>query len=140
MALTIRTFQPADTDPVITLWQRCDLTVPWNDPHQDIKRKLAVQPEFFLVGVKEGSLVASVMGGYDGHRGWIYYLAVDPAFRHRGYGRLILHELEKRLSEAGCPKINLMVRATNDGVLDFYRSLGYIDDEVVNLGKNLVID
>ena len=138
MALTIRTFQPADTDPVINLWQRCDLTVPWNDPHQDIKRKLAVQPEFFLVGVKEGSLVASVMGGYDGHRGWIYYLAVDPAFRHRGYGRLILHELEKRLSEAGCPKINLMVRATNDGVLSFYRSLGYADDEVVNLGKRLV--
>jgi ribosomal protein S18 acetylase RimI-like enzyme len=140
MALTIRIFQPADTDPVITLWQRCDLTVPWNDPHQDIKRKLAVQPEFFLVGVKEGSLVASVMGGYDGHRGWIYYLAVDPVFRLRGYGRLILHELEKRLSEAGCPKINLMVRATNDGVLSFYRSLGYTEDEVVNLGKRLVKD
>jgi ribosomal protein S18 acetylase RimI-like enzyme len=78
------------------------------------------------------------MGGYDGHRGWIYYLAVDPVFRLRGYGRLILHELEKRLSEAGCPKINLMVRATNDGVLSFYRSLGYTEDEVVNLGKRLV--
>jgi len=140
MALVIRTFQPEDTDPVITLWQRCDLTVPWNDPHQDIKRKLAVQPELFIVGINKGTLVASVMGGYDGHRGWIYYLAVDPAFRHHGYGRRILRKLEQRLSEAGCPKINLMVRETNDGVLDFYRSLGYTDDEVVNLGKRLVKD
>ncbi len=138
--MTIRTFQPADSEPVIRLWQRCNLTVPWNDPMLDIRRKLAVQPELFLVGEQDRHLVASAMGGYDGHRGWIYYLAVDPDFRQRGYGRLITGTLERLLSAAGCPKINLMVRATNRAVVDFYGGLGYTVDEVVSLGKRLVKD
>ena len=138
--MNIRPFAPPDEDAVVALWERCDLTRPWNDPRKDVRRKLRVRPDLFLVGVEGGEVVAAVMAGYDGHRGAINYLAVDPAHRRRGLGRAIMAEAERLLREAGCPKINLLVRTTNPEVIEFYRRLGYVVDEVVNLGKRLEHD
>lgn len=107
----------------MALWRRCDLVRPWNDPHRDIQRKLAVRPELFLVGVLDGRIVASVMAGYEGHRGWLNYLAVAPDLRRRGYAQAIVAEAERLLREAGCPKINLQIRTSNHGVIEFYRRL-----------------
>jgi ribosomal protein S18 acetylase RimI-like enzyme len=138
--MRIRPFRPADEEAVVSLWEACGLTRPWNDPRKDIARKLSVQPELFLVGEYDESIVASVMGGYDGHRGWVNYLAVHPQYRRRGYGQAVMKYLEQRLLELGCPKVNLQVRASNDSALDFYRRIGYARDEVVGLGRRLVPD
>src|SRR5210317_1348103 len=121
--LEIRQFQPADKKAVIQLWHDCKLVVPWNNPEKDIQRKLNHGTDYFLVAELDGSLVASVMGGYDGHRGYLNYLVVAPAFRNRGFAQLLMSEIENRLKAAGCPKINLMVRNTNVDVIEFYRSL-----------------
>jgi ribosomal protein S18 acetylase RimI-like enzyme len=136
----IRPFEPGDEKAVIELWQQCDLLRPWNDPHKDILRKLEVRPEWFLVGVIDGQIVASLMAGYDGHRGWFNYLAVAPEYQRRGFARGIVDEAERLLRAAGCPKINLQVRTTNSGVIEFYRTLGFAMDEVVSMGKRLVDD
>ena len=113
---------------------------PWNDPKKDIGRKIEVQPELFLVGFLEDQLVASVMAGYEGHRGWINYLAVSPQHRRKGYGRMIMIEAERLLSSLRCPKINLQVRTSNRAVIEFYQHIGYEVDEVVSLGKRLEHD
>jgi len=136
----IRPFQADDEAAVIALWQRCKLTRPWNDPRKDIARKVGVQRELFLVGVEAGAIVAAVMAGYDGHRGSVNYLAVDPQHRRRGFGRALMQQIEALLTERGCPKVNLMVRAANADVMAFYRRLGYAPDEVVALGKRLIPD
>jgi ribosomal protein S18 acetylase RimI-like enzyme len=136
----VRPFLEPDEPAVIALWEACGLTRPWNDPRKDIARKLAVQREWFLVGEEGGQLVATAMAGYDGHRGWVNYLAVAPAARGRGHGRALMTEVERRLREAGCPKLNLQVRASNAAVLGFYRRLGYVQDEVVSLGRRLIAD
>ena len=125
---------------VIELWFKCQLVVSSNNPRRDIERKLKVDRDLFLVGIINGKVIASVMGGYEGHRGWINYLAVDPAHRRKGYGRRIMQEVERRIRVKGCPKINLQVRATNDAVIKFYQSLGYADDKVLGLGKRLEED
>lgn len=138
--MQIRPYRTADEEAVIDLWKRCDLLRPWNDPRADIARKSHVQPEWFLVGQIDGRLVAAAMAGYDGHRGWVNYLAVDPQHRRQGLGRLLMQEIEQLLEAAGCPKINLQVRASNAHVLAFYRSLGYAVDDVVSLGKRLISD
>jgi ribosomal protein S18 acetylase RimI-like enzyme len=138
--MEIRPFQIADEAAVVSLWQRCGLTRPWNDPAKDIRRKLRVRPDLFLVGVLGGEVVATVMVGYDGHRGWINYLGVAPERRRRGLGRAMMAEAERLLREAGCPKINLQVRTTNQGVIEFYKSIGYALDDVVSLGKRLEHD
>jgi len=138
--MKIRPFLEQDRETVIKLWQACGLTRPWNDPNKDIDRKLAVQPELFLVGEVNGQLVATVMAGYEGHRGWINYLGVAPEAQGRGYGAQLMMFAEQALLSVGCPKINLMVRNTNHGVVEFYRKLGYSVDEVVALGKRLIPD
>ena len=125
---------------VIELWLKCKLVVPSNNPRRDIERKLEVDRDLFLVGRIQGKIVATVMGGYEGHRGWINYLAVDPEYRNNGYGRLIMRAVEKRIRAKGCPKINLQVRNSNDTVIKFYKSLGYADDHVIGLGKRLEED
>ena len=125
---------------MVQLWTDCRLAVPWNNPHRDIRRKLDVQPELFLVGSSDGRIIATVMAGYDGHRGWINYLAVHPDHRHTGIGRRMMDEAENRLRAAGCPKINVQVRRTNADVTEFYRKIGYIEDDVVSLGKRLEPD
>jgi ribosomal protein S18 acetylase RimI-like enzyme len=136
----IRRFQSADEQPVVALWHRCGLTRPWNDPNRDIRRKLGVQPELFLVATLDEQVVATVMAGYDGHRGWLYYLAVDSAQQRLGYGREIVTAAERLLANLGGPKINLQVRTDNVAVVEFYRRLGFCRDEVVSLGKRLVPD
>jgi ribosomal protein S18 acetylase RimI-like enzyme len=138
--MEIRPFELSDEAAIIALWERCGLTRPWNDPRKDIRRKLRVRPDLFLVGVLEGEVVATVMAGYEGHRGWINYLGVAPEHQRKGFGKILMGEAERRLREAGCPKINLQVRSTNTGVIEFYRRLGYVIDEVVSMGKRLESD
>lgn len=136
----IRPFEERDTEAVVALWERCGLTRPWNDPRKDIARKLCVQRELFLVAERAGAVVGSVMAGYEGHRGWVNYLAVDPAERRAGLGRRLMHEVEARLRTLGCPKLNLQVRRDNPAALGFYAALGYGDDDSVSLGKRLERD
>src|SRR5271170_3786541 len=111
--MKIRPYQAGDEIAVITLWQSCGLVVPHNNPLADIRRKLQVAPELFLVGILDGRLIAGVMAGYEGHRGWINYLAVDPGLQGHGYGRQIMEHAENLLRSRGCPKINLQIRSTN---------------------------
>ncbi len=138
--MRIREFEDRDEDDVVVLWQRCGLVRPWNDARKDIARKRKVQRELFLVGEIDGLIVGSAMGGYEGHRGWVSYLAVDEARRRAGLGRALMAEIETRLRKLGCPKLNLQVRDDNGVVLAFYERLGYLQDAVVSLGKRLEID
>jgi ribosomal protein S18 acetylase RimI-like enzyme len=138
--MTIRPFRFEDEAAVLALWVQCDLVRSWNDPRKDIQRKLQVQPELFLVGEEDGQVIASVMAGYEGHRGWLNYLAVDPAHQRRGHAGALLAEAERLLLERGCPKINLQVRSTNAAAAAFYHALGYGVDEVISMGKRLVQD
>jgi ribosomal protein S18 acetylase RimI-like enzyme len=136
----IRPFQSSDEPAIVRLWQRCDLLRPWNDPKKDIQRKLSVGREMFLVGVLDDDLVATVMVGYEGHRGWVHYLAVAPEHRGKGLGRALMTRAEELLKQAGCPKVNLQVRGTNASTIEFYERLGYAVDDVVSLGKRLETD
>ena len=136
----IRPFRAEDAEAVVALWEQCNLTRPWNDPRKDIARKLEIQPELFLVGVEDGALVATAMAGYEGHRGWINYLAVAPAHRGRGFGRALVDRVEQVLLGMGCPKVSLLIRSANADVVEFYRHIGYAQDEVVTLGKRLIHD
>lgn len=138
--MDIRPFREDDRPAVIDLWRRCDLVRPWNDPDHDIDRKLGRDSEGFLVGEVEGEVVASVMVGYEGHRGWVNYLAVDPDRWGSGWGRQLMDEAERQLVGLGCPKLNLQVRATNTDAVEFYRLLGYRIDDVVSMGKRLIAD
>jgi ribosomal protein S18 acetylase RimI-like enzyme len=135
--MNIRAYEERDQAGVIALWVECALLVPCNDPAKDIARKLQVGRDLFLVGISDGAVVATVMGGYDGHRGWINYLAVKPSEQGRGYGRQLMQGVEVLLKAMGCPKINLQVRAANTGIIDFYHAIGYANDKVVSLGKRL---
>lgn len=138
--MLIRAFRPADEAAVVALWEACGLVRPWNNPHRDIERKLTEQPELFLVGELAHTVVATAMIGFDGHRGWLYYLAVAPAHRGKAFGTRLVREAEKLLRERGCPKLNLQVRASNAGVIEFYRKLGYAQDEALSLGRRLIAD
>ena len=138
--MNIRPFSTKDTKPVIELWNKCDLIRPWNNPELDIQRKLKVNPELFLVGISDGKIIATAMGGYEGHRGWVNYLAVDPVYQKKGFGRQLMDEIEKRLLVLGCPKINLQVRNGNTSALDFYNRIGYKTDSVISMGKRLIPD
>ena len=138
--MRIRPFQPGDETAVIALWEECRLTRTWNDPRKDIARKLAVQPELFLVAMEEKEIIGTVMAGYEGHRGWVNYLAVAPAFRGRGFARALMDHVEKELLARGCPKLSLLVRNTNRDAIEFHRHLGYAPDESVALGKRLIAD
>ena len=138
--MQIRPYQASDLAQVLALWRACNLTLAVNDPRKDIERKLAVSPELFLLGEFEGRVVASVMAGYEGHRGWINYLAVAPSYRRKSYGRLMMAAAEQLLDELECPKINLQVRSANAAVVAFYASLGYVIDDVVSMGKRLRLD
>ena len=104
---------------------------------EDIQRRLSIQREMFLVGLLGGQVVAAIMAGYEGHRGWLNYLAVAPDHRNRGFGREMMAEAEARLKALGCPKINLQVRNSNTGVIEFYRGIGFSIDDVTSMGKRL---
>lgn len=119
---------------------RCWFSCAQNNPEKDIDRKLQVDPNLFLIGGLENQIVGSVMGGYEGHRGWINYLAVSPSHQRKGYARRLMQEVEKLIKQKGCPKINLQVRDTNKAVLDFCTAIGCADDRVIGLGKRLEND
>jgi ribosomal protein S18 acetylase RimI-like enzyme len=136
--MEIRVFKQEDFEEVLTLWERCDLLRPWNDPELDIERKL--NPELFLVAEVSGVVAGTVMGGYDGHRGSAYYLGVHPEYRGRGIANALMNRLEKKLIARGCPKIQLMVRAENDAVISMYEKLDYEVVESISLGKRLIVD
>ncbi|QIM18806.1 GNAT family acetyltransferase [Leucobacter coleopterorum] len=142
MSVNTRAFEPADTEAVVALWEACGLTRPWNDPRADIARKLRVQPELFRVAVDDstGDTVGSVMAGYDGHRGWAYYLATAPTHRGRGIAAALMREVEGMLEELGCPKSQLMVRNDNVEALSFYDRLNYEIADVRVLGRRLIED
>lgn len=138
--IKIREYQYSDEQQVIDLWFACKLVVPWNNPILDIERKLKVNPELFLVGEINNQVIASVMGGYEGHRGWINYLAVLPEFQRKGYAKEIMSVVEKKLKYIGCPKINLQIRSNNESVIKFYESIGYFDEHMTSMGKKLSDD
>ncbi|QIK62425.1 GNAT family acetyltransferase [Leucobacter viscericola] len=142
MSVSTRAFEPADTEAVVALWEACGLTRPWNDPRADIARKLTVQPELFRVAVDDATdeIVGSAMSGYDGHRGWVYYLATAPAHRGRGIAAALMREVESMLEDLGCPKSQLMVRSDNTEALGFYDRLDYEVSDVKVLGRRLIAD
>jgi len=124
-------------DAVVDLWRRCDLVVPQNDPIEDIQRKIEFQPELFFVALLNGKVIGSVMAGYEGHRGWLNYLAVLPEHQRHGYGRRLVEKTVDELKELGCLKVNLQVRKSNISAVKFYENIGFKDDDVVSLGKRL---
>ncbi len=138
--MLIHPYSPADEAAVIRLWQDCNLTRPWNSPQKDIARKLRNSPELFLVGLVDSRVVATAMAGYDGHRGWVNYLAVAPAHQKQGLGRELMRVIEENLLALGCPKINLQIRTDNTAALKFYEKLGYQTDAAVSMGKRLIED
>lgn len=138
--MQIRPYSISDQQEVIQLWQDCLLVKPQNNALIDIERKLKVDPGLFLVGSIDDKVVATVMGGYEGHGGWINYLAVAPAMQRKGYARAIMNEVEALIKAKGCPKINLQIRDGNKDVLGFYAALGYLEDNVVSVGKRLEQD
>jgi ribosomal protein S18 acetylase RimI-like enzyme len=137
MEFKIECYRPEFQDIVVDLWRKCNLIVPWNDPFEDIKRKVEFQPELFFIGSMDGEVIGSVMVGYEGHRGWINYLAVSPNFQKRGYGRKLVEKAVEELRKLGCPKINLQVRRSNVQVIEFYKHLGFKEDDVTSLGLRL---
>jgi ribosomal protein S18 acetylase RimI-like enzyme len=138
--MDIRRYQASDEASVVRLWTDCGLVRTWNDPRKDILRKLSVQPELFLVGLLEGSVIATVMAGFDGHRGWVNYLAVAEKHRRRGLGRTLMERVERDLTGMGCPKLNMQIRASNAAVVAFYEKLGYAPEQLISLGKRLIPD
>lgn len=150
MSFHIRPFAEADTEAVVALWEEAGLTRPWNDPRLDIARKMAVQPQGFLVAVSHPEratatgapdvVIGSIMSGYDGHRGWLYYVATAHSHRRQGVGRALVSAAEEVLAGLGCPKVQLMVREGNEQVLEFYGALGYERFSVSQTGKRLVVD
>jgi ribosomal protein S18 acetylase RimI-like enzyme len=137
VTLEIVVFKPGYEDAVVDLWRRCNLTTPQNDPVEDIRKKTAFQPGLFFVGLLKGEVVGSVMVGYEGHRGWINYLAVLPEHQGQGYGRTLVERAIQELTRLGCQKLNLQVRKTNLRVVAFYKHVGFKEDHVISLGKRL---
>ncbi len=134
----IRSFLEADESDVIILWTKVfAYPAPHNDPAKTIRQKLALQCDLFFVALLDGVLVGTVMAGYDGHRGWIYSLCVNPEVRRRGIGTALMKHVERELRERGCPKVNLQVLASNAATVSFYQKLGYSVEERVSMGKVL---
>ena len=135
--MILRDAAPGDASAVIALWEAAGLTRPWNDPTQDFERALAAADSAILILARDDALVASVMVGYDGHRGWVYYLAVAPAHRREGHGRALMDAAQAWLHAHGAPKIQLMVREDNEEALGFYEALGLERQKVVTFGRFL---
>jgi ribosomal protein S18 acetylase RimI-like enzyme len=134
----IRPYRESDEAAVAALWDEVfPNPSPWNHPQTMIRHKLAVQRELFLVATLDDEIVGTAMGGYDGHRGWVYTVAVHPRNRRQGIGTALMGRVEAELARMGCPKVNLQVRASNQGVVRFYEKLGYQVEERVSMGKLL---
>jgi ribosomal protein S18 acetylase RimI-like enzyme len=138
VAAVIRLYEEADEPGVIALWRESlPDGAPHNDPATVIRMKIAVQRELLFVAEVEGAVVGTTMGGYDGHRGWIYSVAVHPDRRRQGIGRMLINRVEAALRERGCLKVNLQIRASNAAVVAFYQSLGFDVEERISMGKRL---
>ena len=136
--MEIRVFQQSDEQAVVALWKQVFAYIePRNEPLRVIRQKMDLQAELFFVTVIDDKVAGTVMGGYDGHRGWIYTLAVDPVHRGQKVGTALIHHVEKALAELGCPKINLQVLQSNEGAVQFYEKLGYRVEERISMGKVL---
>jgi len=136
--MEIRTFKESDAQAVIDLWRAVSVgNAPHNDPATAIRQKLAVDRDLFLVADVGGTIVGTVMGGYDGHRGWIYAVAVRSDHRRRHIGSTLIRQMEKQLVAQGCLKVNLQVVASNTEAVRFYETLGYSIEERVSMGKRL---
>jgi ribosomal protein S18 acetylase RimI-like enzyme len=134
----IRPYEEKDEEAVAKLWREVfPGSPPWNVPEEDIKRKLQVQRGLFLVATINGEIVGTAMAGYDGHRGWVYYVAVDPARRRKGVGRALMERVERDLARLGCHKLNLQVRRNNEETVAFYERLGYSLEDHFSMGKLL---
>ena len=138
--ITIRPYSEGDLNSIVSLWEICELSRPWNDPIKDIERKLTVQRDLFLILEKGGEILGSVMGGYDGHRANVYYFGVHPEHQGNGYGKLLLKTLEIEFLKLSCPKVNILIRNTNLDVREFYNGMGYSDHDSISLGKRLISD
>ena len=136
--MDIRPYKRTEEKEVIELWRVVFPNAPsHNDPGADIRSKLKIQPELFYVAIVDGHLVGTAMSGFDGHRGWVYYVAVHPDYRRRGIGSALMSKVETSLSEIGCSKLNLQIRADNAIVQSFYESLGYRVEDRISMGKRL---
>ena len=122
---------------VIDLWEKCGLIIPQNDPIEDIQKKLSFQPELFYIALLDGQLIGSAMVGYEGHRGWLNYLAVLPSFQKRGYGKKLVNRAIVELRKIGCLKLNLQVRKSNTQVVGFYKHIGFEEEDRISLGMRL---
>jgi ribosomal protein S18 acetylase RimI-like enzyme len=133
--LAITAIEDADVTAVVTLWERCGLTRPWNDPVADIALARRGPNSTLLLGREDERIVASAMVGHDGHRGWVYYVATDPDRRGQGLGRAIMNAAEDWLREAGIAKLQLLVRQDNARASAFYETIGYDEAAVTVLAK-----
>jgi ribosomal protein S18 acetylase RimI-like enzyme len=134
----IRSYESTDLDEVTALWRTVFPDTPaHNDPFTDIQSKMRIQPDLFFVAAEDGKIVGTAMSGYDGHRGWVYYVAVHPDYRRRGIGSALMRMVESTLMEIGCPKLNLQIRAENEPVKAFYEALGYTVEDRISMGKRL---
>ena len=138
MRVVIRAYREEDFAGVRALWQQAfPEDPPWNRAEEAIPAKLAVQPELFLIADDGDNVIGTIMAGYDGHRGWLYAVAVSESHRRRGVGSALVRDAENRLAVLGCRKINLQIRATNSQVQAFYDRLGYGTEDRVSMGKRL---
>ena len=139
--MIIRPLKESDTNAVAALWREVfPNNPPWNIPERDIANKLKTQPELFFVAEIDGEIVGTALAGYDGHRGWVYYVAASPKRRQTGIGKALMNRVEEELKKLGCVKLNLQVRASNKGVIEFYQKLGYNIEDHVSMGKKLIED
>ena len=138
--MTIREYEGRDRDALIALWEVCELTRPWNNPGLDIDRKMADSPWGLLVCEVDEEIVGSIMVGYDGHRGWINYLAADPRMRRQGIASQLMDAAEQLLLDRDCPKVNLLVRQGNEGAEQFYAARGYARESSSGFGNRLIED
>ena len=137
MALKMIRYNPKYQEAVVDLWNKCGLVVPLNDPIEDIQKKLDFQPQLFFIALLDDQLIGSVMVGYEGHRGWLNYLAVSPEHQRHGFGKKLIEKAVDELKKLGCLKVNVQVRRKNASTVEFYKHLGFKDDEVVSLGMRL---
>ena len=137
-SLIIRPYRDSDKKDVVSLWRQVFPDSPsWNDPETNIKLKLAIQRDLFLVAELDNNIIGTAMAGFDGHRGWVYYVAVKPEYRRRGIGRALMLAVEQGLTRIGCTKLNLQVRSSNEETVKFYKSLGYNTENRISMGKLL---
>lgn len=136
--MIIRPYVESDEQDVATLWREVFPDSPeWNQPETDIRRKLSIQRDLFLVAVIDSELVGTTMAGFDGHRGWVYYVVVRKTYRRQGVATALMRHAESGLANLGCSKVNLQIRASNHEVVSFYKRLGYQVEERVSMGKRL---